>query len=327
MSRILHSLSTDHGTIHLPVFMPVATRGSIKGVLAEEVKAEIVLSNIYHLMQRPGIDVIKKAGGLHKFMGWDKPILTDSGGFQVFSLGKLRKIYEDRVEFISELNGKKIVLTPEGVIKMQKDLGVDIAMLLDVCTPYPCSYEEAEQAVRITTNWARKSKKIKLNKGQKFFAIFQGSTYRDLRERSIKELLELDFDGYAIGGECQRELYKVLDWICPLMPEDKPLYLMGIGKPRDIREAVKRGVNMFDCVLPAREARHGRLYISEDKYINILNNKFKNDFSKIAGVSKAYLHHLFKIEDPLGQRLATLHNIDFLLGFMKRLGKVARSLT
>lgn len=315
----MNKFSTNHGDIRFPAFMPVATRGSIKGVLAKEINAEIILSNIYHLMQRPGIDVIKKAGGLHKFMGWDKPILTDSGGFQVFSLGKLRKIYEDRVEFISELDGRNVLLTPENVIKMQKDIGVDIAMVLDVCTPYPCSYEEAEQAVRITTNWAKKSKKIKLNKGQKAFAIIQGSVYKDLRERSIKELLELDFDGYAIGGECQRELYDVLDIICPLMPKNKPLYLMGIGKPKDIKEAVKRGVNMFDCVLPSREARHGRLYISENKYINITNQKYKNDFSEIAGVSKAYLHHLFKTKDPLAMRLATLHNIDFVLRFMKRL--------
>lgn len=310
----MNSLSTKHGMIHFPAFMPVATRGSIKGVLAKELPAEIILSNIYHLMQRPGIELIKKAGGLHKFMNWDGPILTDSGGFQVFSLSKFRKLHENGVEFQSELDGKKYFLTPEKVIEMQTDIGVDIAMVLDVCTPYPCPRAQAEQAVRLTTKWARRSKS-----DQTTFAIIQGSIYKDLRERSVRELLELDFDGYAIGGECQRELYKVLDWVCPLLPKNKPIYLMGVGKPKDIKEAVKRGVNMFDCVLPSREARHGRLYISEDEYINILNTNFKDDFSEIAGVSKAYLHHLFKIQDPLALRLATLHNIRFILDFVSQL--------
>lgn len=310
----MNSLSTKHGMIHFPAFMPVATRGSIKGVLAKELPAEIILSNIYHLMQRPGIELIKKSGGLHKFINWDGPILTDSGGFQVFSLSKFRKLHENGVEFQSELDGRKYFLTPERVIEMQTDIGVDIAMVLDVCTPYPCPRAQAEQAVRLTTKWARRSKS-----DQTTFAIIQGSIYKDLRERSVRELLELDFDGYAIGGECQRELYKVLDWVCPLLPEDKPIYLMGIGKPKDIEEAVKRGVNMFDCVLPSREARHGRLYVSENKYINILNTNFKDDFSEIAGVSKAYLHHLFKIQDPLALRLATLHNIRFILDFVSQL--------
>jgi len=326
----MNSILTKHGAIQFPVFMPVATRGALKNVSPDELKdlnAQIILSNTYHLMQRPGIAVIKKAGGLHKFMGWDKPILTDSGGYQVFSLSKLRKIYENGVEFRSEVDGKKYFLTPESVIQMQKDLGVDIAMILDVCTPYPCSYEEAERAVRLTTKWAQKSKKIK-TKDQKVFAIIQGSVYQDLRMQSIKELVKLDFDGYAIGGESTPELCKVLDWICPNLPKNKPIYLMGIGDPKHVKYAVNLGVNMFDCVAPAREARHGRLYLSENKFINIQNQKYKKDFKPISkkcdcytckNFTRAYLRHLFMTSEGLGMRLATLHNLKFIINFTEKL--------
>lgn len=317
----MNTILTKHGRIKFPAFMPVATRGAVKNITPEELKnlgAQIILSNTYHLMQCPGIKLIKKAGGLHKFMNWHKPILTDSGGFQVFSLAKFCKIRENSVEFKSEIDGKHYVLTPEKVIQMQKNLGVDIAMVLDVCTPYPCSYKQAKEAVRLTTKWAKKSKKF-LNKNFKIFAIIQGSVYKDLRMQSIEELVNLDFDGYAIGGMCGDKLCQVLDWTCPLLPKDKPVYLMGIGRPRDIKEAVKRGVDMFDCVAPTREARHGRLYISENKTINILNQKYREDFSPIVGTTKAYLHHLFKIKEPLGQRLATLHNLNFIIRFMEKL--------
>jgi len=316
----MDKLLTNHGKINFPAFMPVATKGAVKNISPEELKnigAEIILANIYHLLQRPGIEIIKKAGGLHKFMGWDGPILTDSGGFQVFSLAKFRKIHENGVEFMSEIDGKRYFLTPEKVIQMQKDLGVDIAMVLDVCTPYPCSYKEAEKAVGLTIKWAKKSQ----NKSSKLqtFAIVQGSTYKDLREKCVKELVKLNFDGYAIGGMCGEKLYQVLDWTCPLLPKGKPIYLMGIGRPKNIKEAVKRGVDMFDCVAPAREARHGRIYVSTNKYINIQNQKYAKHFSPIAGITKAYLHHLFKIQEPLGMRLATLHNLNFILGLVKRL--------
>jgi queuine tRNA-ribosyltransferase len=333
----MNKLSTNHGEINLPVFMPVATRGSVRNVSPEELEevgAEIILSNTYHLIERPGVEIIKKAGGLHKFMNWNGPILTDSGGYQVFSLSKFRKIFEDGVEFRSQYDGSKVVLTPESVIKAQKDLGVDIAMVLDVNTKYGCSWEEASEAVRLTTKWAGMARKVKMNPGQKMFGIIQGSVFRDLREKSVKELLELDFDGYAIGGECQadgeKKLNEVLDWVVPMLPKDKPVYLMGIGNPKDIKDAVKRGVNMFDCVMPTREARHGRIYLSEKKRINITNAKFKKDFrplSKKCGCytcknfSRAYVHHLFRVKEGLGLRLASLHNLFFLLDFVKQFRK------
>lgn len=322
---MMKSFKTKHGIINFPAFMPVATKGAIKNIAPDELKkigAEIILSNAYHLMQRPGIDLIKKAGGLHKFMDWDGPILTDSGGFQVFSLAKFRKICEDGVEFMSEIDGKKYFLTPENVIQMQKDIGIDIAMVLDVCTPYPCSYEEAKEAVRLTIKWAKKSKNIKLK--AKIFAIIQGSVYKDLRLKCVEELAKLNFDGYAIGGMCGEKLYQVLNWTCPMLPKDKPIYLMGIGRPKDIIKAVRAGVDMFDCVAPTREARHGRLRISENKTINILNQKYKRDFSPIAGTTKAYLHHLFKIQEPLGMRIASLHNLRFVLNLMNKLRKNSR---
>ncbi len=325
----MRQLQTNHGVINFPAFMPVATRGAVKYISAEELKnigTEIILSNIYHLMQIPGINIIKKAGGLHKFMNWPGPILTDSGGFQVFSLAKFRKIRENGVEFQSEIDGKKYFLTPKKVIQMQKDLDVDIAMMLDVCTPYPCSYEEAEEAVRLTIKWAKKSKILNLK--SKIFGIIQGSVYRDLRKQCAQELVKLNFDGYAIGGMAGDKLYQVLDWTCPLLPKDKPIYLMGIGRPKDIKYAVKLGVDMFDCVAPAREARHGRIYLTNNKTINLLNKKYQKDFEPISkncdcpacqNYSRAYIRHLLSIQEGLGMRLATLHNLRFILKLVERL--------
>ncbi len=353
----LGELHLLHGIVKTPCFMPVATRGALKGLTSDElelINTQIILANTYHLMQRPGIGLIKQAKGLHKFMNWQKPILTDSGGFQVFSLGKFRKIMESGIEFRSEINGCKYFLTPEKVIKMQINLGVDIAMVLDVCTPYPCSYEETEKAVRLTTKWARQVKNMSTKK-TRIFAIIQGSTYQDLREKSIKELSALDFPGYAIGGECQKELYKVLDWTVHLMPKNKPRYLMGVGKPENIVESVKRGVDMFDCVIPARLARHGVVFCWHGKRrhelvqalksapvkgeafahkmhfyskIHITNSKFKTEHEPInknckcyscKNFTRSYINHLFKIKDPLGARLATIHNLKFFMEMMKEI--------
>ena len=339
-------LNTLHGKVRTPFFMPIATKASVKTLDSldlENFGAEIILSNTYHLLLRPGIEVIKKVKGLHKFMNWKRAILTDSGGYQVFSLAKKRKIKEDGVEFRSHIDGKKFDLTPELSLEMQKNLGVDIAMILDICTPYPCSREEAEKAVRLTTSWAKKSKKYRLKKGQLKFGITQGSTYQDLRLKSIKDLVKLDFDGYAIGGlavgEPREEMFRILEVSLPHLPEKKPRYLMGVGKPEEIVESVKNGVDMFDCVIPTRNGRHGLLYVWKKRgslggkfyeAIHITNEKFKSDFSPIdkncfcavcKNYSKSYLRHLFKAKEPLGQRLATIHNVNFYLDLMRRIRK------
>jgi len=275
-------LETAHGKAQTPFFMPIATKASVKTLDSFDLAgfgAEIILSNTYHLMLRPGIEVIKKAGGLrlagaphsrgggglHKFMNWPRAILTDSGGYQVFSLAKQRKIKEDGVEFRSHIDGKKFILTPELSLEIQKNLGVDIAMILDICSPYPCSKEDAEESMKLTTEWAKRSKKFKLKKGQMKFGIVQGSVYSDLRLKSAEDLVKLDFDGYAVGGlavgEPREEMFRILKEIVPKLPEDKPRYLMGVGQPEEIVEAVRSGIDMFDCVLPTRNARHGLLYV------------------------------------------------------------------
>jgi len=341
-------LKTSHGDLETPFFMPIATKGAVKSLTPQEMKetgAQVLLSNTYHLMLRPGVQVIKKAGGLHHFMGWNGPILTDSGGFQVFSLARQRKIKGNGVEFFTETDGgKRHFLTPELALEIQKGLGVDIAMILDVCAPYPCEKEEAKRAVELTTIWARKSlawlkKNPVFRKKTLVFAIVQGSVHRDLREKSIKELVNFDFDGYALGGlavgESNKKMYKVLDYAVPLLPEDKPRYLMGIGKPENIIEAVKHGIDMFDCVIPTREARHGRIYIKNEnqksqlmdyQVIRIANQKHREDFSPLdsncqcytcRNFSRAYLHHLFKTNEVLVLRLATLHNLKFYLDLMR----------
>jgi len=341
----LGKLKTPHGIINTPFFMPIATKGAIKTLAAAEVKelgAEVILSNTYHLMLKPGEDLIKKAGGLHKFMNWQWPILTDSGGFQVFSLSKTRKIEEKGVMFNSTIDGKKYFLTPEKAIKIQEDLGSDIMMVLDECAPYPCDYEYAKKSEEMTFRWAKRCKDAKKNNKQLLFGIVQGSVYKDLRVKSAKNIVSLDFDGYAVGGlavgEPEKKMYQILDYTVPYLSEDKPHYLMGAGKPEQIIEAVKRGIDMFDCVIPTREARHSRLYLWRGKgditkknfyeTINIENAKFIKDFKPIDSLcncpacknySRSYLRHLFLTKEPLALRLASMHNLKFYLDLMEKI--------
>jgi len=338
--------------------MPIATKASVKSLDSCDLKnlgAKIVLSNTYHLLLRPGTGVIKRAGGLHKFMNWNGAILTDSGGFQIFSLAKQRKIKEEGAFFRSHIDGQQFVLAPELVLKVQRDLGSDIAMILDVCTPFPCSRKEAEEAVRLTSAWAIRSKNYELRiknqesrKKQLVFGIVQGSVYKDLRLKSVKELVDLNFDGYAVGGlavgESRRKMYKVLDYVVPELPIDKPRYLMGVGQPEEIVEAVRRGIDMFDCVLPTRNARHGLIYAFTKnthlqgkkfyKTLHITNEKFKNDFFPIdkncscytcKNYTRAYLRHLFSVSEPLALRLATIHNVNFYLELMRKIRKAIKN--
>lgn len=322
MSKII---KTKHGLIRLPCFMPIATAGAIKNVLPQEFATEIILANTYHLYLRPGLKTIARAGGLHKFMNWPKAILTDSGGYQIFSLAKFRKISKKGVEFRSHLDGSKHLLTPEKAIKIQETLDSDIMMVLDVCAPYPCSYAEAKRTVELTTGWAKRGKRAKKSKNL-LFGIIQGSVYSDLRLRSLNEILALDFDGYAIGGlavgEPREEMFRILDLIIPQLPQNKPIYLMGVGQPAEIKKAIKKGIDMFDCVLPTRNARHGDLYTKKG-ILHITNQRYAADnkvitkdcqcFTCRSGYSRAYLHHLYKLKEPLYLRLATYHNLHFYL--------------
>lgn len=308
-----------------------------------QLKNEIILSNTYHLYLKPGLEIIKKAVGLHKFMNWDKPILTDSGGYQVFSLKKMRKIKEEGVEFKSTYDGSKHFFTPEKVMQIEETLGSDIMMVLDECAPYPCDYAYAEASSAMTTRWAVRCKKAKKKNKQLLFGIVQGSIYKDLREKSAKELTALNLDGYAIGGlavgEPAQEMYKTLDVVCPLLPEKKPRYLMGVGQPEQILEAVRRGVDMFDCVLPTRNARHGFLYtklklakdLSKVKYniLRIKSAKFAKDLKPLdntcscatckSGYTRAYIRHLLSVNEPLAMRLCTVHNVHFYLQLMREI--------
>jgi len=348
----LGRLKTIHGVIETPFFMPIATRAAVKGLVPEELEnlgAQIILSNTYHLFLRPGLEIIKKSGGLHKFMHWEKPILTDSGGYQVFSLEKNRKIKDQGVEFQSEFDGKKIFLTPEKAVEIQKILGSDIMMVLDECAPYPASYDEASQAVIRTTNWAQSSKTAfdKIFKKSRvkplIFGIIQGSIFKELRLKSAKDLVKLNFDGYALGGfmvgEPIKDTFKMIKLVEAELPESKARYLMGAGKPEQIVQAVKAGIDMFDCVIPTRNARHGLLYVMTNnkslmtgknfyQEIHITNSKYKDDIKPIdsrckcytcQNFSRAYLRHLFMTNEPLGQRLTTIHNLYFYLNLMKNI--------
>ncbi|PKM80949.1 MAG: tRNA guanosine(34) transglycosylase Tgt [Firmicutes bacterium HGW-Firmicutes-14] len=329
----LGKLHTPHGVIETPVFMPVGTQATVKAMTPEELKengAEIILSNTYHLYLRPGAELIKEAGGLHKFMNWDRPILTDSGGFQVFSLGPLRKVSEEGVTFKSHLDGSTHLMSPEKAVEIQMALGADIIMAFDECAPYPCTHEYAEAALDRTTRWAARCKDAHMRDDQALFGIVQGSMYRDLRERSIRELVNLDFPGYGIGGlsvgEPKPLMYEVLDYSVPLLPADKPRYLMGVGSPDCLIEGVMRGVDMFDCVLPTRIARNGTVMTSGGRVV-IKNADNARDFRPLdeecscytcRNYSRAYLRHLFKAEEILGLRLTTIHNLHFLLTLMKK---------
>jgi len=359
-------LYTKHGVVKTPFFLPIATRGSVKTVTPEELQdlgAEIILTNTYHLYLRPSLSVIKKARGLHQFMHWSGPILTDSGGYQVFSLAKSRKINEKGVEFHDNLSGQKHLLTPEKAIEIQKTLGSDIMMVLDECTPYPCPKSYAKKSVELTTRWAKRCRtkyqelrtknnvsrdsKFKVQSSWLLFGIVQGSVYKDLRLKSASDLIILDFDGYAVGGlavgEPVAKMYEVLDWVLSSLPVDKPRYLMGVGKPEQIVEAVKKGIDMFDCVIPTRNARHALLYkfkIQSPKFkMEVQNSKFYEEIhikqAKYASdmrpldphcdcytcqnYSRAYLRHLFMGGEPLALRLATIHNLRFFLQLMYRL--------
>ncbi|MDD5518380.1 MAG: tRNA guanosine(34) transglycosylase Tgt [Candidatus Omnitrophica bacterium] len=337
----LGKLTTEHGVINTPAFMPVGTHATIKGLYpkdVEEAGAEVMLSNTYHLFLRPGMEVIRKAGGLHKFIAWNKPILTDSGGYQVFSLALLRKLSDKGVEFQSHIDGFKHFLTPEDVINIQQDLGSDIMMPLDECVHYPCAKDQAEVAMKRTINWARRShkhlqehKKHGPTKKQLLFGIVQGATYEDLRSASAKELIGIDFDGFSIGGVSVGEpsdlIYNILDYTAKLLPQDKPRYAMGIGYPPDIIEAVERGVDMFDCVVPTRYGRNGTAFTSRGKMI-IRNAAFTDDFKVLdekcgcyvcKNFSRAYLRHLFNAQEMLGLTLLSLHNVYFFLDLCRKI--------
>ncbi|PIR94395.1 tRNA guanosine(34) transglycosylase Tgt [Candidatus Falkowbacteria bacterium CG10_big_fil_rev_8_21_14_0_10_39_11] len=353
-------VKTRRGILETPFFMPIATKASVKSLTFEDLKeleAQIVLSNTYHLMLKPGNKIIKRAGDLHEFMQWDRPILTDSGGFQVFSLSKIRKITEDGVQFRSHIDGSKQFMRPEDSIQIQLDLGSDIIMVLDECVELPAKREYLEKSVDMTTRWAARCKDyfgkstIRELQGDKamLFGIVQGGLDKDLRKKSAQGLTAIGFDGYAIGGlsvgESEKDMYEVLDYITDELPKDKPRYLMGVGRPENIINAVKRGVDMFDCVIPTREARHGRLYLWQPaaekanydvlanqnrcyRQINIKAEKFAQKFEPINAnsrfpvlkkYSKAYLRHLFSVNEPLAIRLATLNNLEFYLNLMKKI--------
>jgi len=330
----LGKLKTAHGEIDTPCFMPVGTQGTVKTLSPGELVeagAQIILSNAYHLFLRPGMEVIKKAGGLHKFMSWDKPILTDSGGYQIFSLALLRKLTDQGVEFQSHIDGNRHFLTPEDVVGIQQGLGADIIMPLDECVHYPCSRDHAEIAMKRTLNWARRSQAVFKNERQLLFGIVQGSTYEDLRRECAQRIVDMDFDGYAIGGvsvgEPSNLIYNTIELVSPLLPQDKPRYLMGVGLPEDILEAVERGMDMFDCVVPTRYGRNGTVFTSEGKF-TIRNAPYIEDFSSLdkdcacytcKNFSRAYLRHLFNTNEILGLRLACLHNVHFYIALMSKI--------
>ena len=327
-------LKTVHGEIHTPCFMPVGTHATVKGVFQRDLAgmgAEIMLSNAYHVFLRPGIEVIKKAGGLHNFMSWQKPILTDSGGYQIFSLARFRKISDRGVEFQSHIDGKKHFFTPLDVLEIQKALGSDIIMPLDECADYPCTKDHAKIAMDRTINWAKRTREAKGSDQQLLFAIIQGATFEDLRQECARQLVGMDFDGYAIGGvsvgEPSNLIYNTIDFVAGLLPQEKAHYVMGIGFAPDILEAVERGVDMFDCVIPTRYGRNGTAFTSNGKIV-IRNAPFIEDFRPLdvkcdcyvcKSFSRAYLRHLFNAEEMLGLMLLSYHNLYFFLGLMQKI--------
>ncbi len=329
----LGTLETAHGNIETPIFMPVGTRAAVKTLTNQQlldIHAKIILGNTYHLMLRPGMEVIEAAGGLHKFMNWSLPILTDSGGFQVFSLSAMNKITDKGVEFQSHLDGSRHFLGPKESMGIQRILGSDIVMAFDECSPYPCTYDEAKSALERTLRWAEESRNAPLQSHQNLFGIVQGSTYDDLRILSAQELKQIPFEGYAIGGlsvgEPMEEMYRVLDLVCPELPEDKPRYLMGVGTPRNLIESVLRGVDMFDCVMPTRNARNGTAFTWQGK-ISIKAGRYAKDFTALdpeldcytSQFSKAYLRHLLNVDEITGLTLISLNNLAFYLDLMTKI--------
>lgn len=323
----------NHGDVQTPAFMPVGTYGTVKGMLPRDIEAigaDIILGNTFHLWLRPGTDIIDKFGGLHKFMHWDKPILTDSGGFQVFSLGAMRKITEEGVHFKSPIDGAKVFLSPEKSMQIQYSLNSDIVMQFDECTPYPATHDEAKKSLELSLRWGQRclDEHKALGSTNALFGIVQGSMYPDLRQQSLKGLLEIGFDGYAIGGlsvgEPKDEMMDVLDYLPDDMPADKPRYLMGVGKPEDLVEGVRRGVDMFDCVMPTRNARNGHYFVTGDAnnagVVRIRNSQYREDTGALdpecdcytcQNFSRAYLYHLNKCKEMLGAQLATIHNLRY----------------
>lgn len=336
-------LHTDHGTIETPIFMPVGTQGTVKGVhtqeLRDDVSAQIILGNTYHLYLRPGLEVLEKAGGLHQFNGWERPILTDSGGYQVYSLANSRKITEEGVRFQSHHNGSYHFFSPERAIDIQRVIGADIIMAFDECTPYPCDYKYAKRSMHMTHRWLDRcftqfnQTEPKYGYQQALFPIVQGSVYKDLRIESAEYIAKQDSIGNAIGGlsvgEPDEDLYEMTDLVCSILPTDKPRYLMGVGTPVNILEGIALGVDMFDCVMPSRNARHGMLFTWEGT-INIKNQKWAMDFSPVDPkgsayvdqvYTKAYLHHLVKAKENLAIQIATIHNLAFYLALVKEARK------
>ncbi|MFC4222079.1 tRNA guanosine(34) transglycosylase Tgt [Flagellimonas marina] len=332
-------ITTDHGTIQTPIFMPVGTVASVKGVhqreLKDEIDPDIILGNTYHLYLRPKTSILEEAGGLHKFMGWDRNILTDSGGYQVYSLSNNRKIKEEGVKFKSHIDGSHHFFTPENVMEIQRTIGADIIMAFDECTPYPCDYNYAKRSMHLTHRWLDRcishleDLPFKYGYSQSFFPIVQGSTYKDLRKQSAEYIASVGAEGNAIGGlsvgEPAEEMYEMAELVCDVLPEDKPRYLMGVGTPINILENIALGVDMFDCVMPTRNARNGMLFTAHGT-INIKNKKWEDDFSPIdeMGItfvdteySKAYLRHLFAANEYLGKQIATIHNLGFYLWLVR----------
>ena len=332
-------INTDHGKIQTPVFMPVGTNASVRAVhqreLKEDINSSIILGNTYHLYLRPGTEILKKVGGIHKFMQWERPILTDSGGFQVYSLSNNRKISEEGVNFQSHIDGSYHLFTPEKAIQIQSQIGADIIMAFDECIPYPFEYQKTKQSTNMTHRWLdrcieeMKKQEFKYNYHQTLFPIVQGGVYKDLRESSAEYIAKKNLPGNAIGGlsvgEPIEQMYEMTELTCSILPKDKPRYLMGVGTPINILECIANGVDMFDCVIPTRNGRNGTLYTSNG-IINIKNKKWQDDFSPIdefnysfvdTDYSKAYLRHLFTVNEILGKQIATLHNLSFFMWLMK----------
>jgi queuine tRNA-ribosyltransferase len=332
----LGRIHTSHGSIETPVFMPVGTLATVKSLTPEELDelgVQIILGNTYHLYLRPGHDTIATLGGLHKFMHWDRPILTDSGGYQVFSLAKLRKIADNGVTFQSHLDGSKHLLTPEKAVEIQEALGSDIMMCMDECTPYPATYEEAEKSLDLSNGWAKRCLNCRTGDENALFGIVQGGMYQDLRAQGVETLVDLGFDGYALGGlsvgEPKEAMHDVASFTLPLLPQDSPRYIMGVGTPEDLLELVSLGADMFDCVIPTRNARNGQLFVKTGT-LNICNAQYQNDKSPVEddctcytcrNYSKAYLRHLFMAKEILAHRLNTIHNIHYFMTLMAELRK------